>query len=87
MKQTIDKFRPKVIILNCCEATTPIGRLIMNLDDVEKVCEVDSNAIIIATHLDSVNHALVTRNDVKKFAKEKGLKQIAVPDDGESITI
>lgn len=87
VNQTIDKFHPKVIILNCCEATTLIGRLIMNLDDVEKVCKIDSNAIIIATHLDSVNHALLTRNDVKKFAKEKGLKQIIVPEDGESITI
>lgn len=87
VKQTIDKYHPKVIILNCCEATTSIGRLIMNLDDVDKVCKIDSNAIIIATHLDSVNHALLTRNDVNKFAKEKGLKQIIVPEDGESITI
>ena len=47
---------------------------VMHLDDVEKVCEIDPNATIIATHLNSVNHALVTRNDVKKFAKEKGLK-------------
>lgn len=59
----------------------------MNLDDVEKVCEIASNAIIIATHLDSVNHALLTRKDVKKFAKEKGLTQIIVPEDGESIII
>ena len=59
----------------------------MNLDDVEKVCEIDPNATIIATHFNSVNHTLVTRNDVKKFAKEKGLKQIIVLEDGESITI
>ncbi len=25
-------------ILNCCAATTPLGRLIMNLPDIEKVC-------------------------------------------------
>lgn len=87
VKQTIEKCHPQVIILNCCAATTPLGRLIMNLDDVEKVCEVDSSAVIFATHLDSVNHALVTRNDVKKFAKEKGLNQIKVPEDGETITI
>ena len=38
VEQTIGKYYPEAIILNCCEATTPLGRLIMNLSDIEKVC-------------------------------------------------
>lgn len=87
VKQSIEKYYPDIIILNCCEATTPIGRLIMNLDDVEKVCNESKNAMIVASHLDSVNHALVTRGDVRKFIKERELKQVVIPDDGESIVI
>ena len=83
VEQTIRKHHPEVIILNCCEATTPLGRLIMNLPDVEKVCKAAPAALVIASHLDSVNHALLTRKDITAFAKEKDLTGIRVPEDGE----
>ncbi len=81
-EKTISKYHPKVIILNCCEATTPPGRMIMNLSDVEKVCQAVTEAIVIASHLDSVNHALLTRKDIKEFADTKGFSGIRVPEDG-----
>ncbi len=83
VEQTIRQYQPEVIILNCCEATTPLGRLIMNLPDIESVCEAAPQAIVIASHLDSVNHALLTRKDITAFAKEKNLAGIRVPEDGE----
>ena len=75
------------LILNCCEATTPLGRLIMNLFDVEKVCQAAPQAIVIASHLDSVNHAVLTRKDIIAFAKEKNLSGIRVPEDGERTVV
>lgn len=87
VEQTIRQYRPEVIILNCCEATTPIGRLIMNLSDVEKVCQAAPRAIVVASHLNSVNHALLTRKDIMEFAAEKGLSAIRVPEDGECIAL
>lgn len=87
VEQTIRQYQPEIIILNCCEATTPIGRLIMNLSDVEKVCQAAPGAIVIASHLNSVNHALLTRKDIIEFASEKGLSTIRVPEDGECIVL
>ena len=87
VEHTIRKYHPEVIILNCCEATTPLGRLIMNLSDVEKVSQVASQAIVIASHLDSVNHALLTRKDIIAFTNERNLSGIRVPEDGECTTI
>ena len=84
VEQTIKKYHPEAIILNCCEATTPLGRLIMNLADVEKVCREAPKATVIASHLDSVNHALLTRKDIIAFANERNLSRIRVPEDGES---
>lgn len=43
--------------------------------------------MVIASHLDSVNHALLTRKDIKEFADKKGLSAISVPEDGECITV
>lgn len=85
--QTIRKYHPEIIILNCCEATTPLGRLIMNLSDVEKACKAAPQAIVIASHLNSVNHALLTRKDIIEFANEKGLSGIRVPEDGDRIAL
>ena len=87
VEQTIGKYYPEVIILNCCEATTPLGRLIMNLSDIEKVCTAAPQAITIASHLDSVNHALLTRKDIIVFANERKLFGIRIPEDGESIVL
>lgn len=85
VEEIIRKYHPEIIILNCCEATTPLGRLIMNLSDVEEVCNAAPEAIVVASHLDSVNHALLTRKDIIEFAKEKDLPAIRVPEDGECI--
>ncbi len=85
VERTIAKYRPEVIILNCCEATTPLGRLIMNLSDIEKVCRKAPQAQVIASHLGSVNHALLTSEDIKRFAQEQRQTQILVPADGECI--
>ena len=74
-------------IQNCCEATTPLGRLIMNLPDIEKVCQAAPQTIVIASHLDSVNHALLTRKNIIAFANERSLSGIRVPEDGESIVL
>lgn len=87
VKQTIRQYHPEVIILNCCEATTPLGRLIMGLSDVEKVCQEAPQSIIIASHLNSVNHALLTRKDIIEFAIEREFSEIKVPEDGECVVI
>ncbi|MCI8333740.1 MAG: MBL fold metallo-hydrolase [Lachnospiraceae bacterium] len=83
--ETLNRFTPDVIILNCCEATTPDGRLIMDLHDVESVCNICPEATVIATHLDSVNHALLTSEDIRQFVIDNNLKQLVVPHNGEWI--
>lgn len=85
--ETLKKYTPDVIAVNCCEATTPYGRLIMNLSDVEAVCRQAPEALVVATHLDSVNHALITSREVKDFAREHGLKNLFVPQNGEQLLL
>lgn len=87
VERTIERFAPEVIILNCCGATVSLGRLIMDADDVKKVCRKAPEAIIIATHLDSVNHALYTSEDIKNYIKKEGLVQVSVPVNGETVEI
>lgn len=87
VRETIQRFQPDVVILNCCGATMPIGRLIMGLEDVRQVCADAPNATIIAVHLDSVNHATVTSDDVRRMAAENRLSQLLTPKNGEIIRL
>ncbi len=83
--ETLARYKPDVITVNCCEARVPVGRLIMDLPDVALVCQSAPDALVIATHLDSVNHAMVTRADVRAFARANDLCRLRVPADGEWI--
>ena len=87
VEETLKTYAPDVIAVNCCEAITPHGRLIMNLSDVEAVCRQMPKALVIATHLDSVNHALITSREVKDFAQKHGLKNLSVPQNGETLSL
>lgn len=83
VENNIKTYNPDVIVLNCCEATNPYGRLLMNKDDIVSVCKTAPQSQVIASHLDSVNHALITREDVREFVLQNNLSQVSVPRDGE----
>ena len=53
-----------------------IEKQLMNLPDAEKVSQAVPGAIVIASHLDSVNHALLTRKDIIGLADESGLSGV-----------
>lgn len=63
----------------------PLGRLIMGAEDVLKVSELAENADIVATHLDSVNHSLIMREDMKRLAEDRHIKNLSVPENGKSM--
>ncbi len=83
VKNALDKFNPEIIIINGCGATVLNGeRLIMNLDDIKKISSYSKNSKIIASHMDTVSHLTVTRDDVKNL----NLKNVLVPSDNEILT-
>ena len=58
----------------------------MDLADIERVCADAPWAEIIASHMDNVNHAMITRKDVHAFSQEKDLDNVRVPEDGEILS-
>ncbi len=80
VKSALDKYQPDVIIVNACGATVMTGeKIIMDSEDVKTISEYAPHATIIASHMDTVSHLTVTRNDIKNLK----LKNVVVPDDGE----
>jgi Predicted Zn-dependent hydrolases of the beta-lactamase fold len=88
VKEAIGRHQPDVVILNAAQAAfhdnTPI---LMGVDGVHEVAKAAPQAVIIASHMDAVNHARLTRKDLKQFIDEKGLaSQVKIPLDGETYT-
>lgn len=86
VKAALEKYSPDVIVVNACAATVLNGeRLIMNIDDVKDVLQNAPNAKVIASHMDTVSHLSVTRNDLKEFKNKNNIDNLLIPEDGEVI--
>ena len=82
VRTAIDKFNPEIIVINACGATVLVGegeRLVMDIADVKAISNYAKNSTIIASHMDTVSHLTVTREDIKSLK----LNNVVVPDDNE----
>lgn len=86
VQETLEQYRPQVIITNNCAAVLQgYGRLIMDDNDLYEVCKAAPDATIIASHMDNVPHATLTRETLTAKLVEKGIRsRVRIPDDGES---
>lgn len=83
----LTQFRPDVVILNTGYAKLEgfeDSSIIMGKDDVARACRTAPEATVIATHMDAVNHATLSRTALRTFVREQNLQTCArVPADGE----
>lgn len=81
-------FQPDVVILNAGFAhVIGFGPIIMGAEDVLKTHFTLPNAQIVATHMEAINHCLLTRAALKAYASDSQIAQcVNVPEDGETLT-
>ena len=81
-------FRPEVVVLNCCDAqVSGFGSIIMSKEDVHEVCRQAPAAKIMASHMEAVNHATLTRSELRRYLVDHQLTdRVQVPEDGETLT-
>lgn len=81
-------FQPGVVILNAGFAhVIGFGPIIMGAEDVLKTHFVLPEAQIVATHMEAINHCLLTRAALKEYARDNQIAQfVNVPEDGETLT-
>lgn len=83
---TIKKYAPDIIAVNAAGAQAPKGHaLIMNEYDIWALKNDFPELKVIATHVEGVSHATVTRQSLKAFAEAKQLDQLYIPDDGMTL--
>ncbi|MCX2962382.1 MBL fold metallo-hydrolase [Rodentibacter caecimuris] len=81
----LNRYKPKVIVMNTGYAQLEgnSDSIIMGKADVAKARQVAPKADIITVHMDAVNHASVTSDEMRKFVKENNLSKVAVPKESE----
>lgn len=84
--ETLKKYDPDVVVLNSGDAKLLTSdSIIMGKQDLFEVCAAAPRATIIASHMEAVNHATLTRAELRAFVAEKGLRdRVRIPADGES---
>lgn len=85
VQSSLTQHMPDVVILNAGDAqVVGFGSIIMGKQDVYEVHSAAPTATLIATHMESVNHATLSREELRAFAAEKGMTDcLLVPEDGE----
>jgi L-ascorbate metabolism protein UlaG (beta-lactamase superfamily) len=84
----IEQIQPDVIITHSCGAVWGDNVLIvMDAAQTVAVCRAAQNSVVIATHMDSVDHATVSRYELRAYADANGIqsKQLLIPADGEKL--
>ncbi len=85
----IRQTQPDIIITHSCGAMWGDHILIvMDATQTLAVHRAAPNSIIVATHMDSLDHATITRADLRKFteANDLGSEKLLIPLDGEKLT-
>ena len=82
--------RPEVAILNTGYAMIEglEGSIIMGTEDVRSVHQASPGTLLIATHMEAVNHCVLTRAELRAFAEANGFAEnLRTPGDGEQVHI
>jgi L-ascorbate metabolism protein UlaG (beta-lactamase superfamily) len=85
---TIARVQPQVIITHSCGAVWGDNVLIvMDATQTVEVCRASKNGVVVAIHMDALDHATVSRQELRAYAGENGIgaDKLLIPADGEKL--
>ena len=87
VEEALQVHRPDVIVVNAGAAQFLKGDPItMTAEDVARVCRAAPEARVIATHMEAINHCLLTRGELADALAEQGLAgRVEIPANGENL--
>lgn len=88
VKDIVKDVQPDVIITHSSGAVLgDSDPIVMDAQQTVAVAETASPAIVVATHMDALDHGTVTRISLRTYAHEKGISEdrLLIPEDGETL--
>jgi L-ascorbate metabolism protein UlaG (beta-lactamase superfamily) len=84
----VARTQPRIIITHSCGAVWGEQVLIvMDAAQTVAVCRAAPQSIVVATHMDSLDHATVSRDELRQYAAANGVgpEQLLIPADGQTL--
>lgn len=85
--ETIRQVSPDIIVTHSCGARWDGDLIVMDAEQTLEVSRMAPQATIVATHMEALDHATVTRHDLRQAADAAGLdpSRLLIPADGETL--
>lgn len=85
--EALERYQPSAIVVNAGAARFLEGDTItMDAGDVATVARAARDALVIAVHMEAINHCLLTREELREALWRENLT-VAIPADGETIAL
>ena len=87
--KTITETSPDIVVTHSCGAKWDGDLIVMDAEQTIATCELAKDARVIAVHMEALDHATVTRVELRRAAdaKKVSAKQLLIPADGEVLTL
>lgn len=89
INRVIEQFQPEIIITHSCGAVWgDSGPIVMDAEQTITVCQAAPSSTIIATHMEALDHATVSRAALRTYADKAGINRdkLLIPLDGQKLT-
>ncbi len=91
IRGVIHRAKPGVIITHSSGAVWGKDRVLILTDAAQtmEICQLAPNATVVAVHMEALDHATVSRADLREYARGKGINdnRLLIPLDGEILTL
>lgn len=89
VQDAISGYAPEIIIVNSGDAQlVGLGSILMGKKDVLAVHKAAPWATIVATHMEAVNHATLSRKELRTFLEEHGASaNVIILEDGKTVDL
>lgn len=86
-RQVLAQWQPGVVVLNAGDARVDeIGPIIMGKEDLLRVHQTCPGAAIVASHMEAINHCLLSRAELREYTRAQGISaKVWIPADGETL--
>lgn len=89
VEAVLTQERPDIVVVHGCGALwNGKGPLVMHVEMIALTRDLAPFAQVIVTHLDAVDHATISRKDLRRLisAGAVGADRLVIPEDGEILT-
>lgn len=90
VEAVITEKRPSVIVSHSCGASWKgSAPIVMDAAQTVALCQFAPQSTVIATHMEALDHATVSREDLRRAAEEYHIpaSQLLIPQDGETLSL